>query len=1012
MRAFRLVLLFVLLLLAAGSGLALTPEKRFHDYVRDHWSIEQGLPQISARAVAQDADGYLWVGTQAGLARFDGHRFTVHTPEDEPALPGGWINDLLLDPDGSLWIATYKGLARRSAGRFERIPAAGATDDSTLDIVDLALGKDGLRVASGHSVMTVREGRLHELLRLPGAARSLLPEDGRLWVGSVGGVYRVQGQQRDFLALPTDAASASVGHLLRAQGRLWAGTAAGLFWLDGERWQPYAEAPQLVGATIEGLLEDRDGNLWVAELAHLTRLRDGLPVARIIDGEAGLGVRRMFEDREGNLWLGSQWNGLSRLRNGWTRRFSSREGLDTPLVWSLADDGSGGLWIGTDDGVERLRDGRFETVLPGDDLPHPNAYTLFVDGDTLWIGTRGGVAAWRGGTLTEPVRFKDLRGAQVNGLLRDAEGMLWLATNQGLFRDDGQRLQRFGEESGLLDPRIRHLLLGRNGRLLVGSQSGPYERRGDRFEPVGVDSGLPRGLDITVQHELPDGRLLVGSLSETLHYFDGRRWHVLGPEQGVPRNAPFFIADHDGMLWVAGMRGIYRVPLAELAEHAAGRLPRVRGQMLLNERGDRRGGQKGFCCNGAGLARGLLEDGVLWAPTRDGVVALDTADVALPEHSPNALVERWQLGSEWRPLPSGPGSLPLGVRDIGFEFTSISFQDPRSLGFRYRLLPYHEDWRETDEAASRIAIYTNLAPGEHRFEVQASLVAGEWGDAAGVDFSVPPRFTETLAFRLLAGLLVALSGFAVYLHQRGHYRRRAATLERLVQERTIDLADANRQLREASLTDPLTLLRNRRYLSQQIPKDLAFYGRELKRNPELGQVIVFALIDIDHFKRVNDDHGHAAGDRVLQQFAEMLQAQVRTGDYVARWGGEEFMVVFRPTPLEHVPILGDRLCRACAEYTFEIGKGKSIPLTCSIGLAEYPLFSDSQTSLDWEQLVELADRALYRIKRSGRNGWGAYRPNPGIAMAGIIEALHYDEQAFERLPDLRFVGTYGETTAP
>jgi diguanylate cyclase (GGDEF)-like protein len=389
------------------------------------------------------------------------------------------------------------------------------------------------------------------------------------------------------------------------------------------------------------------------------------------------------------------------------------------------------------------------------------------------------------------------------------------------------------------------------------------------------------------------------------------------------------------------------------------------------------------------------------------VVALDTADVAFPRYSPPSLVERWRVGGTWQPLPDVGTVLPVGQRDLAFEFTSISFQDPRSLAFRYRLLPYHEDWRAPDEADSRIAVYTNLGPAEYRVEVQSSIVDGLWSESAEVTFQVPPRFVETTAFRLLVGLLVLLLGLLLLARQRRRFTLRAEALERLVQQRTADLAEANRQLREASLTDPLTALRNRRYLSQQIPKDLAFYGRELKRNPELGQVIVFALIDIDHFKRVNDEHGHAAGDHVLQQFAELLQAQVRSGDYVARWGGEEFMVVFRPTPLEYVPVLGRRLCEASAKRQFEIGGQRRIPVTCSIGLVEYPLFSDGETSLDWEQLVELADRALYRVKRAGRNGWGAYRPRPGVAMAGIVEALRIDEQAFERHPDLHFVGTYG-----
>lgn len=846
---------------------------------------------------------------------------------------------------------------------------------------------------------------------LHGPARCLLVEQERLWIGSVGEVLRITGGETRSLRLPNEAAGSPVNRIVRAQGRLWAATAKGLFWLDGERWQRFAD-PRLSAATVQDLVEDRDGNLWVAELAHLFRIRDGAVVERVVEGDAGLGIRRLWEDAEGNLWLGSQWNGLMRVRDSWTRRFSRAEGLDNPLLWSLAEDGEGGFWVGTDDGLSRFREGRFEKVIEGSRLPHPNAYTLLADGARLWIGTRSGLAILESGTLHEPPRFVGLRGAQINGFLRDADGSTWIATMRGLYRDDGEQLRRFGENEGLRVDRVRHLLRTRDGRLLVGTQSGLHVLREGRFEALAEAPGLPADLDVTAQLELSDGRLVLASLGETLHYFDGRRWHRLGPEQGVPGNAGFFMVEHQGWLWVAGIRGILRVPLAELDALARGELRRVRGQMLLNERGDRRGGQKGYCCNGAGLAKGVFRDGTLWAPSRDGLLALDTADVRFPDRPPRTVIERLRGGRGWQELPKSGFALGAGERDLAFEFTALDFYDPRSIDFRYRLLPYQASFREPDSAGSRVASYTNLGPGRYRFEVASSLVDGVWSEPAAFEFEVPPRFVETLAFRLLLALVVVAGIVLLVLYQRRRYQHRAAELERLVAERTAELARAVQQLREASLTDPLTSLRNRRYLSQQIPKDLAFYGRELNRRPEEREVIVFALLDIDHFKRINDRYGHAAGDLVLQQLAQLLLGQVRSGDYVARWGGEEFMVVFRPTPRQHVPALGERLCRASAEHGYRIGEGRTLEVTCSVGLVEYPLFADAETGLDWEQLVELADRALYRVKRSGRNGWGAYRPAPGAGVAQILEALHQDEEDFERNRDLVFVGTYGEAPGP
>ena len=256
--------------------------------------------------------------------------------------------------------------------------------------------------------------------------------------------------------------------------------------------------------------------------------------------------------------------------------------------------------------------------------------------------------------------------------------------------------------------------------------------------------------------------------------------------------------------------------------------------------------------------------------------------------------------------------------------------------------------------------------------------------------SVRPRFHETGLFLGLMAVLLASIVYAGFRLQRGAHRRQRDALELLVRQRTEALEVANLRLEDASQTDPLTGLRNRRYLTNQIPADIAFYDRETLRRGGPGEVMVFALIDIDHFKAVNDTHGHQAGDRVLQQFAAILGQLVRTGDYIARWGGEEFLVVFRPMPNRHLPMLGERIRGAISNHRFEVGSAEPLRLTCSIGFIECPLFRDARGSLGWEQMVELADRALYYVKTHGRNGWAAFRPKPDADLDGLLQALRGD----------------------
>jgi diguanylate cyclase (GGDEF)-like protein len=295
-------------------------------------------------------------------------------------------------------------------------------------------------------------------------------------------------------------------------------------------------------------------------------------------------------------------------------------------------------------------------------------------------------------------------------------------------------------------------------------------------------------------------------------------------------------------------------------------------------------------------------------------------------------------------------------------------------------------------------------------------------------FTPPKGMLDTallLGFMTLFGAIPLALGASVH-QQRVAARRelnraadeaelRRVELEAQVSERTLQLNQANllleaanQQLETASQTDPLTGLRNRRYLVSQIPADLSFYDREQARTGRSDHALLFALVDIDHFKRINDNFGHKAGDELLQQFSERMTRLVRTGDYVVRWGGEEFLLVFRPIPREFVATLGERIRRCVADQVFDVGQ--PVTLTCSIGLAEYPLFRAGDHQLDWEQMLELADAALYWVKENGRNGWAALRPTATTDMTVLMGQLRFGAQALIESRQLELISS--RTVAP
>jgi diguanylate cyclase (GGDEF)-like protein len=834
-----------------------------------------------------------------------------------------------------------------------------------------------LRVASGRGVLEVEQGRLRTLHDLSGdAALSLLVGgDGRLWVGARGRVHVLEGGRDRRLPLPADASNATVELLAEESGRVWAGSSQGLFLREGDRWVRFAD-PQLGHAVIGALKADRDGNLWAGTDAMLYRLRGGAIAERIPAKGALQTLRTIYEDREANLWFGSYVEGVSRVWNGWTRRYSTAEGLGNPLLWSVAAGPDGRIWTAGEDGVDVLENGRFRHLVSSRELPGGAAYSLLVEPGQTWIGTRDGARRYRNGRLQAMPALRAMSAAQVNGIVRDSRRRLWFATSRGLFqlRGDGT-LAQYAEAAGLADPRTRVLRETRDGRLLVGTQSGLYEFRDGRIRAIPLAG---TGLDaphITALYELPGGQWLAGVLSEeALLLYDGRHWKLLGRDQNVPVNAPLFIdRTDDGYLWVGGLRGIYRVPVADLLAAARDPHYQVRAQTLLNERGDRHGGQKGDCCNGAGNSRGFMKDGAIWLPTRDGIVAMDTGQRFVNAYAPVSLIERVQVGQQWREADPGANwPLPRQARDLRFEFTTLSFQAADNVDIRYRLVGYDDGWRLLENPQQRSATYTNLPAGHYVFEAIGSNNSGVPGRAAArLAFDIAPYFYETPWFyALLAIALLALLWLSNHWMLRRHLRRRAE-LEKLVQQRTRDLRLANQRLETISMTDPLTGLHNRRYLSRQIPLDLAYY----RRNGTFAAgdtAMVFALLDIDHFKSINDTHGHLAGDDILQQVSALLRGLTREGDYLARWGGEEFLLAFRPLPRSELQALGLRICTALAGHRFDI-RGEALTVTASLGLMEYPPFAASPQLLGWEQLVSLADRALYQVKRHGRNGWASYR---------------------------------------
>ncbi len=787
---FRLGLLcavFAALCLTSTAASALEPGKPFHDYASDTWSLEQGLPQITVLSIAQDTQGYMWFGTQDGIARFDGVAFKAY-------LPTLWGTALLTGPDGTLWVGTDKGIGYYVPDQVRMLgPARGEKSvNREADVHALAFSGERLYAATNSGLLRVDKDGLHADTPLPKEAYySLLNWHGSLWVGGVGRIYVLNGSLKTMPAPGGDGTM--VTKLMVHDDALWAGTTRGLFRYTGSEWVRAAGDPLELHVSTNTAYVDSDGGFWVATNAGLARL-EGDTLQQFVPAyeyKSAAQVESIYEDKEHDLWLGSHAYGVTRLWNGYTERYTTTEGLGETLTWSVTPNLSvghgGGTWVGTANGVYLLKDGTFKLAIPSTELPGPNAYTVMDDGTRLWVGTTNGLVQYQNGHVIHPPEFAALAGITVQGIFRDAEESIWFATLDGVFRYKDGALTRYGMEAGFKDVRCRLIFETRDGHILVGSLAGLYQFDGQRFQPLGADAGLGDAF-ITSIFQLPSGDLIVGTFNDDVLYLQiGGHWRVLHPEQDLPANTPTFMTlDASGeWLWVPGIRGIYRTRIAELLAVAQGQQEVMHPQLILSEQGQWSGSEKGYCCNGAGNGRGFFDGTRLWVPSRNGVVSVDTRRVHQNDVVPQTVVEAVQYGGAWHENAGERLQVPSRARDLAFRFSVLSYQNPRSVQLRYRLNGYETDWQTVEDVTRRVVNYTNLSPGDYSFEVQGSNNAGVWSAVpASVDLRIKPYFYETWWFRVLAVLALALLVFLGYRLQVRSLKRQREYLEEVVAERT------------------------------------------------------------------------------------------------------------------------------------------------------------------------------------------------------------------------------------
>jgi signal transduction histidine kinase/ligand-binding sensor domain-containing protein len=736
---------------------ALNPALDIGQYGHAAWTIREGFLNGQVLAIAQTPDGYLWLGTETGLFRFDGSRMVRWQPREHEQLPSPTVAELLVARDGRLWIGTYAGLASLKGGRLVTYPelageAVGSLVEDSLGTVwagTIAIPNGRLCAIRAVVQCTTQDGRFGN------GIFSLFDDRGTLWLAAATGLWRWTPGNPTRYATPLSSVKDVLGV---SEGPLLIATIDGVKQLVDEKLETYRIKGIDRSFQANKLLLDRDGGLWIGTFrnglihAHQERADVLFPS----DGLSGDSINVLFEDRERNIWVGTN-EGLDRFRELPVTTVSSRQGLPSDSAVSVLPARDGSVWIGSAAGPTRWKDGQTTTYSVRDGLPDNRAGTMFEDSiGRVLVATMGGMAAFDNGRF---VHLKAVPTRVVYNIVEERTGDFWISDQeQGLLHLVGEEVVKPIPWSALghADHATALVLDGARRGLWLGFYNGGVAFVQDGT--VGVSYGTAEGLapgrisDLRLDE---DGALWAATAGGLTRLKDN---HIatLTTAHGLPCEAVHWtILDVDRALWLLMPCGLARISSAEVAAWVADPHRMVTSTLFDNSDGARALSTSiGF---NPAVAR--LADGRLWFATANGVGAVDPRRLSLnalppPVHIQQMVSDR-KTYSATMTAEGGPRLPPL-TRDLQIDYTALSLVAPEKVRFRYKLEGRDRDWR--DAGNRRQAFYNDLAPGSYRFRVIASNNSGVWNETgATVDFAIAPAYYQTTWFPTLAvGMLVGV----------------------------------------------------------------------------------------------------------------------------------------------------------------------------------------------------------------------------------------------------------------
>lgn len=789
MYAVRLLIVYFLSLISIFAALAvdvfaLEPTKSISQYIQRSWSDKTGLPINTVNSITQSKDGYLWLATYEGIARFDGKGFVIFNEQNTLTLKTNQFFVSTAASDGSVWFGTKgEGAIRYKDGVFQAFTTKeGLAGDDVTAIYETRDGsiwlgtlKNGLSCLKDGVFQNYTNDELNQQTIWNFAETA----DGSLWIGTNRLPFRFKNGEFQFFSQADGLTlKSSASMTVDKQGRVWIGGTGGLNVWENERFTDYTKHFKLE-SVVMALFSDKDEGLWVGTSSNgLIRYRDGqIEKFDTSDGLTSNSIIHFYEDREGSLWVSAESGGLNQFLNGNVTSISTNQGLANDSLGGLIETRDGRMWITHNEGLSFISDGKITNLSLDNGLPGSTGWALCAPRDgSLWIAS-GGQDLWRlnNGKFQKFGASEGIPRQNLNAMLEDSTGVFWLAMAGGLFRWQGEEKRLFTKQDGLIDDIVQTILESKNGSLWVGTINGLQNFDGEKFTTYTVENGLP---DNTIRALLEDekGILWIATDGGLARMREGGKIDSFTFQNGLFNNAIHAILPDDSSnLWMSSNTGVFRVSKDELERFAKGEIEKFESVVY----GVADGMKTREANGGTGIfpAGWRARDGKLWFASEGGAVVIDPNNLFKNTIAPEVLIE--EIFFDDKPFrPSEKINVPAEVNRLEFGFSAISLRAPDKIKFQYQLSGYDKEWHVAPAGERQIS-YTNLPPGDYTFRVKAANEDGVWNETgANLPLYVAPRFYQTWWFYALCALGVLGIGFLLYhLRLRQMQHRFALVLE-------------------------------------------------------------------------------------------------------------------------------------------------------------------------------------------------------------------------------------------